>query len=241
MYERFTDRARKVLQLAQGEACARGWSEIFPRDILRGIVKEGANLGFAVLRNLDVDTDKLLADLDLLEVDGPDPKGVRQPSQVGEPTLKLTPGAQRCVQRAVNEARNLNHDYVGSEHLLLGVISPDNPEIKVLNRHGVTLEKAREEILNLLGHKVKDVIPEPTLSLLKTYAHHTPDDRALSHIRRVRRAFSRLHEDLAMLCPQSRELSVALTNLETAAMWAIKAIVCNDPNSKVEGEVADGR
>jgi ATP-dependent Clp protease ATP-binding subunit ClpA len=234
MYQKFTDRARKVMQLAQGEARDRGWLEIFPSHLLRGIIKEGSGIGCAVLRNLEVDTDRLLADLDLVEVDGPNPKGVRKPGQFGEPVFRLTPGAQRDVGRAIDEARNLNHDHVGSEHLLLGMLHPDNPENKILNRHGVTLEKAREEILMVLGHDVRSVKPDPCPPILKTFANHTPGENGLSRIRRVRAAFSTLHQELTLVCPQSRELSIALTHLETAAMWATKSVAVHDPEAQVD-------
>lgn len=69
----------------------------------------------------------------------------------------------------------------------------------------------------------------------KTYAHHRPSDSGVSRIRELREAFSRLHELVEATAPASRERSVALTELETSAMWAIKAVVVNDPGSQVEG------
>lgn len=69
---------------------------------------------------------------------------------------------------------------------------------------------------------------------MKTYAHHTPTSEALDRIRKLRQSFSDLHRLIEVATPASRERSVALTNLETAAMWAIKAVVCNDPGSVVE-------
>jgi hypothetical protein len=67
--------------------------------------------------------------------------------------------------------------------------------------------------------------------VLKTYAHHVPAPAAVEKIAALRRQFSALHEAIEALAPPSRERSVALTNLETTAMWAIKAIVINDPAS----------
>jgi hypothetical protein len=70
----------------------------------------------------------------------------------------------------------------------------------------------------------------------KTYAYHKPGDDGLKRITKLREAFSTLHDEIEKQCPnQSREKSVAMTNLETAAMWAIKAVVCNDPESVVDG------
>jgi len=69
----------------------------------------------------------------------------------------------------------------------------------------------------------------------KTYAYHKPSEDGLAKINELREAFSELHDKIVLRAPQSRELSVALTQLETAAMWAIKAVVCNDPKSEVTG------
>lgn len=69
--------------------------------------------------------------------------------------------------------------------------------------------------------------------MLKTFAYHKPGEGGLEKIRQLREAFSALHEKINELAPQSRERSVALTELETAAMWAIKAVVCNDPESVI--------
>lgn len=67
----------------------------------------------------------------------------------------------------------------------------------------------------------------------KTYAYHKPGEDALGAIQFLRAAFSELHEKIEKMAPNSRERSIALTELETSAMWAIKAIVTNDPNSVI--------
>lgn len=68
----------------------------------------------------------------------------------------------------------------------------------------------------------------------KTYAHHSPGAAAIAKIAELRKAFSHLHQIIEDTAPPSRERSVALTELENSAMWAIKSVVCNDPDSKVE-------
>lgn len=68
----------------------------------------------------------------------------------------------------------------------------------------------------------------------KTYAYHKPSPDGLTRIATLRKAFSDLHDLIEDIAPQSREKSVALTKLETTAMWAIKAVVCNDPQSVVD-------
>lgn len=68
----------------------------------------------------------------------------------------------------------------------------------------------------------------------KTYAYHKPGKDGLEKIAKLRKAFSDLHDLIETTAPNSREKSVCLTNLETTAMWGIKAVVCNDPESVVE-------
>lgn len=67
----------------------------------------------------------------------------------------------------------------------------------------------------------------------KTFAYHKPSSAGLEKIRYLREAFSAMHDLIEKTCPPSRERSVALTEIETTAMWAIKAVVCNDPESEV--------
>ncbi len=67
----------------------------------------------------------------------------------------------------------------------------------------------------------------------KTYAYHKPSDRRHGDVVTLRKAFSALHELIEATCPESRERSVALTHLETPAMWAIKSVVCNDPEATI--------
>lgn len=70
--------------------------------------------------------------------------------------------------------------------------------------------------------------------MTKTYAYHKPGASGIEKIAKLREAFSQLHEKIEAIAPASRERSVALTNLETTFMWAIKAVVCNDSESEVE-------
>ena len=70
--------------------------------------------------------------------------------------------------------------------------------------------------------------------MLKTFAYHKPSEQGLETIAELREGFSSLHALISEVCPDSREKSVALTELETSAMWAVKSVVFNDPASLVE-------
>ena len=145
MYERFTDRARKVMQLANQEAQRFNHEYIGTEHILLGLVKEGSGVAANVLKNLDVDLRKIRLEVEKLVQSGPD--------MVTMGKLPQTPRAKKVIEYAIEEARNLNHNYVGTEHLLLGLLrEQEGVAAQVLMNLGLKLEEVREEVLNLLGH-----------------------------------------------------------------------------------------
>ena len=152
MYERFTDRARKVMQLANQEAQRFNHEYIGTEHILLGLVKEGSGVGANVLKNLDVDLRKVRLEVEKLVKSGPD--------MVTMGKLPQTPRAKKVIEYAIEEARNLNHNYVGTEHLLLGLLREhDGVAAQVLMNLGLKLEEVREEVLNLLGAGVENEEP----------------------------------------------------------------------------------
>jgi ATP-dependent Clp protease ATP-binding subunit ClpC len=148
MFERFTDRARKVMALANQEAQRFNHEYIGTEHILLGLVKEGSGVGANVLKNLDVDLRKVRLEVEKLVKSGPD--------MVTMGKLPQTPRAKKVIEYAIEEARNLNHNYVGTEHLLLGLLREhDGVAAQVLMNLGLKLEEVREEVLNLLGAGVE--------------------------------------------------------------------------------------
>jgi len=144
MFERFTDRARKVMALANQEAQRLNHEYIGTEHILLGLVKEGSGVGANVLRNLDVDLRRVRLEVEKLVKAGPE--------MVTMGKLPQTPRAKKVIEYAIEEARNLNHNYVGTEHLLLGLLREhDGVAAQVLMNLGLKLEEVREEVLNLLG------------------------------------------------------------------------------------------
>ncbi|MBL9000348.1 MAG: ATP-dependent Clp protease ATP-binding subunit [Phycisphaerae bacterium] len=144
MFERFTDRARKVMALANQEAQRLNHEYIGTEHILLGLVKEGSGVGANVLRNLDVDLRRVRLEVEKLVKAGPE--------MVTMGRLPQTPRAKKVIEYAIEEARNLNHNYVGTEHLLLGLLREhDGVAAQVLMNLGLKLEEVREEVLNLLG------------------------------------------------------------------------------------------
>jgi ATP-dependent Clp protease ATP-binding subunit ClpC len=151
MYERFTDRARKVMQLANQEAQRFNHEYIGTEHILLGLVKEGSGVAANVLKNLDIDLRKIRLEVEKIVQTGPGGE------QVVMGKLPHTPRAKKVIEYSVEEARNLNHNYVGTEHLLLGLLrEQEGVAAQVLMNLGLKLEDVREEVLNLLGHNMPD-------------------------------------------------------------------------------------
>jgi ATP-dependent Clp protease ATP-binding subunit ClpC len=144
MYERFTDRARKVMQLANQEAQRFNHEYIGTEHILLGLVKEGSGVAANVLKNLEVDLRKIRLEVERIVQSGPD--------MVTMGKLPQTPRAKKVIEYAMEEARNLNHNYVGTEHLLLGLLrEQEGVAAQVLMNLGLKLEDVRDEVLTLLG------------------------------------------------------------------------------------------
>lgn len=155
MYERFTDRARKVMQLANEEAQRFNHEYIGTEHILLGLCREGSGVAANTLRCLDVDLHKVRREVEKLIEHGPE--------MVTMGKLPQTPKAKKVIQHAMEAARELNHDYVGTEHLLLGLLDDSEATaVQVLMNLGLTLNSVREEVLNLLGHGLEETSESAT-------------------------------------------------------------------------------
>ncbi len=145
MFEQFTERARKVLGLARQEAQKFNHEYIGTEHILLGLILEGSGVAATVLRNMDVDLRKIRLEIEKLVQQGP--QVMTAPSK-----LPFTPRAKRVIDLAKEEAATLNHEHVGTEHLLLGLLR-ENEGIaaQVLMNLGVRLDEVREEVLDLLS------------------------------------------------------------------------------------------
>src|SRR5574342_747698 len=148
MFERFTDRARKVMALANQEAQRFNHEYIGTEHILLGLVKEGSGVGANVLKNLDVDLRKVRLEVEKLVKSGPD--------MVTMGKLPQTPRARKVIEYSIEEARKLNHNYVGTEHLLLGLLrEEEGVAAQVLMNLGLQLKDVRDGVLNLLGSTIR--------------------------------------------------------------------------------------
>jgi ATP-dependent Clp protease ATP-binding subunit ClpC len=144
MFERFTDRARKVMALANQEAQRFNHEYVGTEHVLLGLVKEGQGVAANVLHNLQVDLKKIRLEVEKIVKSGP--------NMVTMGKLPQTPRAKKVIEFAIEEARNLGHNYVGTEHLLLGLLREhDGVAAQVLMNLGLKLDDVRAEVLNILG------------------------------------------------------------------------------------------
>jgi ATP-dependent Clp protease ATP-binding subunit ClpC len=133
------------MQLANQEAQRFNHEYIGTEHILLGLVKEGSGVAANVLKNLDVDLRKIRLEVEKLVQSGPE--------MVTMGKLPQTPRAKKVIEYSMEEARQLNHNYVGTEHILLGLLrEQEGVAAQVLMNLGLKLEEVREEVLNLLGH-----------------------------------------------------------------------------------------
>ncbi|MEA3369270.1 MAG: ATP-dependent Clp protease ATP-binding subunit [Candidatus Ratteibacteria bacterium] len=144
MFEHFTERAKRVVKLAREEAGRLGHAYIGTEHLLLGLVREGEGVAAIVLQNLGLELDSLRLEIEKMV-------------QSGSATLTLgeipfTPRAKKVLELAIENAQAMSHTYIGTEHILLGLIREgEGIAARVLEKMGLTFEKIRTEISNLLG------------------------------------------------------------------------------------------
>ncbi len=151
MFERFTERARRVVLHAQKEATRLRHNVVGTEHLLLGLVKEGEGVAAKALESLDIDLEKVRMEVERII-------GVGEQVILGE--VPFTPRAKRVLELALDEARQLGHNYVGTEHILLGLIREgEGVAAQVLKNLGVDLESARKQVFSLLGGNAGAAFP----------------------------------------------------------------------------------
>jgi ATP-dependent Clp protease ATP-binding subunit ClpA len=142
-FDKFTERAKKVLVLAQQEAQRFNHDYIGTEHLLLGLVHEGTGIAAQVLRNLGVELSKVRAAV-LFRIG----KGDRM--VIGD--ISFTPRAKKVIELSVAEARRLNHNHVGTEHLLLGLVAEgEGIAAGILEEFGLTMEKVRRQVVDVIS------------------------------------------------------------------------------------------
>ena len=145
MFERFTDRARRAIILAQEEAKRLRHNAVGTEHILLGLIRNPEGVGAKVLESLNISLDGVRAKIESTV-------GIGERAPHGD--VPFTPRGKKVLELALNEARGLKHNYIGTEHLLLGLISEgDGVAARVLETAGAGLERTRAEVVRLLEQK----------------------------------------------------------------------------------------
>jgi len=144
MFNRFTERARKVIILAKEEARRFNHDYIGTEHILLGLIREGEGVAAAVLEKLGISLENIRLEIEKLVQPGPTTQ------IIGD--IPFTPRAKKALELAAEEARSLGHNYIGTEHILLGLIREgEGMASQVLLNLGLDLNRVRNEVLELLG------------------------------------------------------------------------------------------
>src|SRR3990167_290050 len=144
MFNKFTERARKVILLAKEEAKRFNHDYIGTEHILLGLIREGEGVSAAVLQKLGLSPEKIRLEVEKLVQSGP--------STMVSGDIPFTPKAKKVIELAMEEARSLGHNYIGTEHLLLGLIREgEGVASQVLMNLGLDLNRVRNEVITLLG------------------------------------------------------------------------------------------
>ncbi len=144
MFNRFTERARKVILLAKEEAKRFNHDYIGTEHILLGLIREGEGVAAAVMQKLGLSSEKIRVEVEKLVQMGP--------TTIVSGDIPFTPKAKKVIELAMEEARSLGHNYIGTEHLLLGLIREgEGVASQVLMNLGLDLNRVRNEVISLLG------------------------------------------------------------------------------------------
>ena len=156
MWQRFTERTRRVIFFAQEEAARLGENYVGTEHLLLGLVRENDSVAARILEKLGVNLGRVRQEIER--------QVARGDGRLGQ-EMQLTPRAKRVIDLAYEEARQLNNNYIGTEHLLLGLVrESDGIAGRVLARLGVDLDRTRREVMSLQDNEnVVDPKPNPNV------------------------------------------------------------------------------
>lgn len=221
MFERFTCQARNVLALANREAKRFNHEYIATEHILLGLVEEGSGVETNILRNLGIDPCKVRLEVEKLVKSGPE--------TVMMGRLPQTSQVKKVIESAIEEARDLGYNYVGTEHLLLGLLREKNGiAAQVLMNFGVDMEAVREKIIGRAVEK-KEVLGGQFVLLVLTGILSMPDNEfPISEYSPCKLRMATLAAAMKV-SPEELE-RVDLVNLaEKFVNWGVKGLVKSEP------------
>jgi ATP-dependent Clp protease ATP-binding subunit ClpC len=142
MYEPFSERARRSVVLAQEEAQRLGNTYIGTEHVLLGIISENENVAAKILEHFNITLTRVRQEVEAI---------VGRSTRTSNPNLEFTPRSKKVIELAFDEARRLNHNYLGTEHLLLGILDEGHGiAARVITNLGVKPEKLRQYIMRIV-------------------------------------------------------------------------------------------
>jgi ATP-dependent Clp protease ATP-binding subunit ClpA len=217
MFERFTERARSVVVQAQVEARELGHRHIGTEHLLLGVIQQGEGLAIRVLISLNVDSQAMADQVKELVGHGENPL---PPSG----HIPFTPPAKKTLELALREALQLKHDYIGSEHILLGLIAEgQGPAYQVLTANGVDLDTARAEVTKQLGDPNRSITVRRTRVQIRDMPAANTDFELRRLSRRLATIEARLGIETTPAEKQLLELEAELDKVRRDKVAAIDA------------------
>jgi hypothetical protein len=256
MFERFTDRARRVVVLAQDEARRLNHSYIGTEHILLGLIHEGEGVAARALQSLGISLEAVRQQIE--EIIG---RGQQAPSG----HIPFTPRAKKVLELSLRESLQLGHTYIGTEHILLGLIHEgDGVAAQVLVRLGADMNRVREQVIELLhGHQAEEPVSAPSvaaeLRLLPAVKTHLeaveqrltaieqrvgtgPDtsdlDEQIAHVRREKESAMDAHDYERAAERRNREKELLASKAARQEQWAAGTRALADLAERVQ-QLAD--
>lgn len=154
MYERFTERAREVVNVATQEAASLGCRYVGTEHLLTGLLADEASLAWKVLDHLNISEALVQPRVKQLSA------GVER--EENDPTPTLTEGSKKALELSLRQALNLGHNYIGTEHILLGLVSKSNNAVDILRDLGVNAPTVRDEVVRMLSGPEAPILTKDT-------------------------------------------------------------------------------
>jgi ATP-dependent Clp protease ATP-binding subunit ClpA len=186
MFERFTDRARRVVVLAQQEARMLDHNYIATEHILLGLIHEGEGVAARALLSLDISPAVIRQQVEAI---------IGQGEQAPSPHIPFTPGAKKALELSLQEAAELGHFYIGTEHILLGLIREgEGVAAQVLVQLGADLTRVREQVVQLLhAHTGRPGVGEGAAGIALGKRRRAPGELWLTE---MQNSLARIHDTL---------------------------------------------
>ncbi len=208
MFERFTDRARRVVVLAQEEARMFNHNYIGTEHLLLGLIREGDGVAAKALESLGISLDVVRQQVEEI---------IGQGQQAPSGHIPFTKRAKKALEMSLRESVQLGHNYIGTEHILLGLLREgDGVAAQVLVKLGADLNRVRQQVIELLhgsGKRVSPPLPDDALARIDTLDHRLA---AIERWAGMRPDLDELDQEIALVC-REKEAAIDRQDFEAAA------------------------